>query len=488
MQGKVHGLTRIISAGLVFTGLMASNAQAIDPIPSGTVFYAGYTEKFLPIRDLISKGKIKEAYQAQEQLISQKKKGDLLLSLEQGTLALDASELEPSLAQFTQAEDLLGKRKKGSVVGGFLKKTAGTVAGMASGMEEMTPYKGESYERILMLNYKSIAFMLDGDRKAYNVARRSIDWQNKEKKAFDKNLAKVEKKLKKQQKKLAKKAKAEDAEKNDQTDGLKEKYTQKQALKVPSAYVNPFGFYVTGMVQEYDSYEDASLRDNARISYQKASDLNPNSGIIKKAVAAMKKPAPKNKRLLHVVVADGFAPEKKVLKYDFTYAHYSTSLKLPLYEPVPSKVARIEIKTKANKLLAKLDMVADIEAIALRHQMDSLPIQQLKATTAAVRTFFENKTLGQLGLVGNVLSKQRDKTANPDMRSWMTLPKAFYAARLYIPKSLSSIRIISYDSKGKVLAKKDVSLETKAHNFVYARTADKSIYSNSSKDMWVAMR
>ena len=37
---------------------------------------------------------------------------------------------------------------------------------------------------MLNLNYLSIAFLLQGNRKAYNVARRSIDQQSLEKEAF----------------------------------------------------------------------------------------------------------------------------------------------------------------------------------------------------------------------------------------------------------------------------------------------------------------
>ena len=86
--------------------------------------------------------------------------------------------------------------------------------------------------------------------------------------------------------------------------------TEKKALTVPHAFVNPFGFYVAGVVQELDSYEDSSLRDNARISYKRRWNSTPKSAVIKGAVADLGKPADKSRRLVNVIIADGLRREE----------------------------------------------------------------------------------------------------------------------------------------------------------------------------------
>ena len=269
--------------------------------------------------------------------------------------------------------------------------------------------------------------------------------------------------------------------------------TEKQALSVPHAFVNPFGFYIAGVVQELDSYEDSSLRDNARISYEKALELNPKSTAIKQAVKDLKKPANRDRRLVNVIIGDGFAPEKKLLKFDLSLgASLPTNVELPIYEPVTSRVHRVEIQTTSGKRYATASEVADITALALRFQKDSGPIQQLRMVTTVVRNLIEgqawNQAQQQAGVFGSVLGKfkdARDEMAHPDMRSWSTLPSRLLAARIFVPKSVSRINIVAYDAKGRKLSTETVQIDSSSHNVVFARTLDNIIYTSSSKPMWV---
>jgi hypothetical protein len=257
--------------------------------------------------------------------------------------------------------------------------------------------------------------------------------------------------------------------------------------------VNPFGFYVAGVVQELDSYEDSSLRDNARISYKKALELNPKSSVIKEAVKAMKSPPDRNRRLVNVIIADGFAPEKRLLKFDLRLgASLPTPVELPIYEPVPNRVHRVEIQTTTGKRWARASEVADIAALALRFQKDSGPIHQVRMMTTVVRNVIEGRALNnmeqQAGVFGSVFGefkKARDEMAHPDMRSWSTLPSRLLAARFRVPKSVSRIKVVAYDAKGRKLSSQVVPLDKDSHNVVYVRTLDNTIYASTSKTMWV---
>ena len=60
------------------------------------------------------------------------------------------------------------------------------------GSEEMANYELRGYEKVMLLNYKALCYMLMGDRKAYNVTRRAIDLQQAEWEKFKEMLAKNE--------------------------------------------------------------------------------------------------------------------------------------------------------------------------------------------------------------------------------------------------------------------------------------------------------
>ncbi len=459
-----------------------------------TITYEDYSKDFLPIKKHIAAGEMKEAYEWEQSNI--KDEGvNFLNSVEAGLLSIDTNHTLDAIDDFTKAEGHLKEIMGRSVVTDSVTNYGGQLLSAVSGKGDLAEYRGEPFERILMLNYKSIAYLLNGERKAYNVTRRAIDWQNIEKKEFEKSIEAVEKQVE-----IAKGAdeKKETEKQKDEKDrsfmsssptvfktifGQYNRHKSK-AMSVSSAYINPFGYYMAGIIQEFDSYEDASLRDNARISYKKALELSPKSKVIKRAIKATKKRPPKNKRLVHIVVADGFAPEKKTLSFMMAIAGSPVMVKTPLYEPVISKVKTIKIKV-GKKILATLSPIADIEAITLRHQLDNLPTEHAKVLASIGRNVGENILWSQLGGAGVVGKMFRESFANPDMRSWMTLPKKISAARFYVSKKLKKITIVSYDKKGIVLAKKNVDLNKKSHNFIYARTIDKHIHAQINKKLWM---
>lgn len=480
----------------------AARAQATPPGDLGMamaaerqVVYEGYSKEMLPVKQLMIAGKAGEALAARRPANNDLTSLDMLANLEIATLAIDAAVLDDAKRGFQQAELGLNQRDDRSSVMGFLSGTKDTVLSTLTGNAELGEYQGAGFERVLMLNYKSIAHLLDGERAAYNVTRRAIDLQNIEKKAFDALVREARQKLAEEEAKQKQKGADFDSIGLDAV--VEEQYesTERQALKVPHAFVNPFGFYIAGLVQELDSYEDSSLRDNARISYEKALQLNPKSSVIQAAAKAMRKPADRSRRLVNVIIADGFAPEQKLLKFNVSLgASLPTPIELPIYQPVDSRVSRVEIQTTTGKRWARASEVADISALALRYQKDSGPINQLRMMTTVVRNIIEGQALNQVqeqaGFLGSVVGQfkqSRDEMAHPDMRSWSTLPSRLLAARFHVPKSVSRIKIVAYDRKGRVLSSQLVNLDAQTHNVVYARVLDKTMYTASNKTMWVGI-
>ena len=460
------------------------------------VVYEGYTKDMLAIKKMISSGEVGQAIKLRQKGITDPNKLDLLANLELGLMALDAEDVTLAQASFSGAERSQVAKKERGTVSSFLSGLGSAGVSTISGNEELGEYPGVGFERVLMLNYKSIAYLLEGDRNAYNVTRRAIDLQNMEKEAFDERIREAKKEIAKEEKEQKEKG----AELANVGFGsiIKNQYkgSNKEASKVASAFVNPFGFYVAGVVQELDSYEDRSLRDNARISYKKALELNPKSDVIKQAIKDIKKPAPTGRRLVHVIAGDGFAPEKKLLKFDLSLGFGPpTLIELPIYEAVDSQVYRIEAQTSTGKRWARLSEVADITALALRHQKEAGPLEQLRMMTTVIRNVIEGhawnqaaQSAGVFGSLVNSVKSERDKMVHPDTRSWTTLPSKLMAARFYVPKSVSQIKISTYNRQGKRLNSKLVKIDKGSHNIVYARSLNKTLYTASSDKMWVKMR
>jgi uncharacterized protein YraI len=456
---------------------------------SHNIYYAGYSKEFQTVKKMMTSGNLKgvnQFYSGREAQLLKKNQTKwqameeigLLRWMERGTLYLDQGDLDNSIKAFTNAENILNGRKEDSKTSDLFTSILSFSAETVTGNEEFQNYPGEGYEKVLMLNYKSISFLLAGQRKAYNVARRAIDWQNMEKALFRDRIQDVKKEAKKQQT-------SSQAKTNNMNWSKSYQKLNKIATKVASAFVNPFGYYVTGMIQEYESKNDRSLKDNARISYQKALELNPQSQVLKQAVKDMKsKKSFTNQRLLHVVVADGFVPEKKMLVYNYSLKNSIVPIKLPIYEPVKSKVARIEVQTSSGKRLATLSLVADIEAICLRHQKDTEAFRSVRMGLAITRAVGVNQISHKLGIFGELLSTTVNDIAAPDMRSWMSLPASLQAARLHINNNIHTINIVSYDHQGRPLANKIVKLTNKSDAFVYARSLDKQLYVQRSKILW----
>lgn len=454
------------------------------------VVYKGYSKKFMEIKELMKSGEpesVTAMYAEQDKGKSYKKIGYLGL-LERGTLATDQGNSENAVERFYYAEQILKDREKECLAKEKAKKGFSLFLQTVTGYEESGPYWGEPYEKILLLNYKTIAYLLQGDRKAYNVTRRAIDWQNMAKKVFEEKVREAKIKLGQEQKDQHKKG--DDSSKLNFKKIIAGQFSgmDAKASTVASAYVNPFGFYVAGIIQELESDDDPSLRKNALISYKKALELNPHSRVIQQAVKELKKEyTPSGTKLVHVVVGEGFVPEKKVLEFWIDVGEV-IPIKLPIYEPTSSRVQRIEVYTSDGKRLACLSPVADIEAICLRHQKDMQPFYMLRVMLAAGSSYVIKKALDELGLIGRLFSFGRDKMSSPDTRSWMSLPATIQAARLRVPKGLKRIRIVSYGEKGQELASETVDLDTSTHNFVYARSIDNVLYSYPNKKLWLAKK
>lgn len=461
------------------------------PAVTRPVSYAGYSQEFLEVKRLMAEGRFDEVASRYEQADAKVRKQakdekayvqktGFLTFVERGTLDLARGDFESAIEDYEGAETVLELRSDQSKFGEAGTKLFRKLKGIVVGKDEFAPYYGVGFERVLLLNGKTIAYVLRGDRKAYNVTRRAIDWQNTEKEKFEAERRETEAKL--EEKRKDGDGSVVTAVLNSLTNAYSE--TEAKATTVPSAFVNPFGYYMSGMIQEFESTQDPSLRSNALISYQKALELNPESPVLVEAVKDMKKEGKRGAgRLVHVVAFDGFAPEKMVLDHQMALPNSTLHVKLPIYEPVSSEVAVIRITSNPGREIASLSLVADIDALSLRHQSDQKSKQSLDVLLTMAQTLGENFLLGDSS-GGKAISKWREANRTPDMRSWMSLPSTISAARFIAPESVEEIQIHTYDSKGNELATRSVTLSETGPTFIFVRSIATQMQAYASKGLW----
>jgi hypothetical protein len=469
---------------------------APDPSLRGQVAYAGHSAQFAPIKARLLRGEgdsIQRQYREKEQKAWESCDGKarcyvvragFLGLVEKGTLALDVGAFDQSITDFQAAELFLQVAQDEGKVSEWLKKGFNFFVETLTGHEEFSTYFGEGFERVLVLNYKTIAHMLQGDRRAYNVTRRAIDWQNMERIRFEEKLREEEEELREKDQGARALAQVRAAYRE----------TDARASSVASAYVNPFGYYMAGVIQELESRLDPSLRGNALISYRKALDLNPGSPVIQQAVRELENQGVGSEpgRLVHVVVNDGFVPEKMVLTQHFSAgANRSANcpvvvpIKLPYYRPVPNRVQRIALETPEGHRLADLHPVADVEAIVLRHQKALQAFLTVRIVLAGLRSAFAAALKCHENPFARLLGGLMTTVSAPDTRAWMTLPATIQAARIHLPPETRRVMITTYDAQGGKLASQTVEVAETGATFVYGRSLDNRLIVRESAELWV---
>lgn len=459
-------------------------------IQKPTSYYAGYSKKYLPYREKLAAGDsdaVLKLMEEEEKKIQKSSKSDQKLAsklrlvglMERASLSLQLGKPDKTLYYCQLGQDLIEERESESYLKGGLA-SIGHVGLDFFGAGEYGRYNAPGYEKIMFLDLASMAYLLKGDDRAFNVARLAIEWQDDEKERFTTELEK-------KTEDSTPKKKTHSGQQKKNSDRLLSVLHQEfskydnAALSVPNAFVNPFGDYVTGMVNEFKSVKLKSLVSNAHIAYKQALKLNPKSKVLQQAVKDTKARKQAG-HLIHVVALDGFVPEKKVLSIP---VDRDIDVELLTFNPIASKVAKIKVFTSGGKILATLSPVADIEALALRHQKDSLPYIQTMMLASVLRdtavvVVADSLMDGLGGLVRSII----DSSQEPDTTCWMTLPATVMAARIYAPKGLKSLKVRSYNSQNKMIAEKTVKLSKGGQHFVLVRTINETMYAYPSKKIW----
>ena len=173
-----------------------------------------------------------------------------LAIVERGLMTLNVGDFKRALFYFDAAEEKLGLAETDDSVGSAASSVGKSSLAMLIGAEEMANYEMRGYEKVMLLNYKALCYMLMGDRKAYNVTRRAIDLQQAEWEKF---------------KQLLEENKAKQSELKDSTDAQPKQELSEMTAKAEAQRKQMLQAQLT-------SYEAARAQIDAQI---KSGQVNP---------------------------------------------------------------------------------------------------------------------------------------------------------------------------------------------------------------------
>ncbi len=447
--------------------------------------FTNYSQSYKPAREALLAGNTTDIIQrfklrfttedgvklSRDEMLDLMIENDSALSMiEKGLILLNSGEFETALIFFDAAEKSIKlDEEEGFTAGDFLKSSVSVLFGT----EELEDYELRSYEKVMMLNYKALCYMLLGDRKAYNVTRRAIDLQQREWEKFKAKQLELQKDIE-EEKRIANN---ENKDTDIDVDTLSQQ-AKEEAKLVTSAYVNPFSDYMNGLLMELDSFEDVAIGDNASISYSKVIANNKRCKAAKEAIKDLKKSKkPRGKKLVQVLLADGFAPTRDIVTKDiegFATVNFADPVE------VPSMVESAKVIVKRKKY--NFSSLSEIQAIVYRDEMDNLLYRYFMVLGQMLRSGFLYVD-GEEG--GGLLNKLITRLQVPDTRSWLSLPKKVQVARFFVPNKVNEITIQTFDKNSGKLASVDIALAKKGPTVVYAVSYDKSLKAYANMKSWI---
>ncbi|MEL6415397.1 MAG: hypothetical protein AAFQ15_10715, partial [Pseudomonadota bacterium] len=258
------------------------------------------------------------------------------------------------------------------------------------------------------------------------------------------------------------------------------------ASRVPSAFVNPLGYYVNAVVLEIDSVRKPEKRGNARESYRKALELAPSSTVLNNAYNEMSRGATNaDEATVHILFAEGFAPSRQILTYGLQLDGAVIPIELPVYVPNNSDIASVTAQANTGQT-AQLEAIADIEAIVMRSQKDRLPIIWSKVALQATRSALMQNAAGS-SRVGAVIYGVAEGLQQPDTRSWSSLPARFYVTRLKVPRTATQITLSARTPNGGVVGSQSLSIDASSgHAVIYGRAMSGALNATTSAPLWIS--
>ncbi|MFK7866731.1 MAG: hypothetical protein AB8B77_04750, partial [Alphaproteobacteria bacterium] len=283
---------------------------------------------------------------------------------------------------------------------------------------------------------------------------------------------------------------------------------RKIASRVTSPYVNPLADYLSAVMGEIEATAPApraGIWDETRIAWLKADKLHKNNPIIldglahatfetnkldpnapkdmefllsdadysAEMVAAMQdkemKPISRDQRIIHVIAGLGLAPERKVMMARIPINESFIALKIPYMSE--RKTDLTGFRVKAGDQIHNLAMISDIEAMISRYHEDGMGLKIAGALVSGFTGYYLSEQMGG-GLIGSIFNEVTQQITMPSTLGWISLPKAYHAARIILPRGIDTVTLEVLGKNGKVIDQIEQKILPHDSGLIYARSID----------------
>ncbi|HDM33066.1 MAG TPA: hypothetical protein ENG28_04775 [Deltaproteobacteria bacterium] len=364
-------------------------------------------------------------------------KNEVLYCLERGTLLQAKGEYRMSARQFEKAAQLMRYYENKAYISA--SRTA-SQAGSLIINEQIMPYRGEDFEKVLVHALDAINYLMLGDIDNARVEIRNV--YTREKELYKKHEKEIEKAHRELQG-----LKWEDSFIKAYPQGFNS--LRKKSAYVVSVYQNAFAYYLSSFV-----YELNGEPDEAYIDLKNAFKAEPWSRQIGKDLVRLSrelnyyddlelwkrrfgdvKSSGKDSIDVLVILELGLGPVKQEARIPiplrrggFTFASF------PVYTFTPSLFKGANIIFGDN--IVTTSTLMNVDATAAKDLMDMFPIlfakQVVRSYIKARATKELSRKYGALGAVSGSVATALTERA--DLRSWSTLPKEIQIARIHVPR------------------------------------------------------
>ena len=299
--------------------------------------------------------------------------------------------------------------------------------------DNVIPYRGPGFERILLHQYQALNYLFSGDSEGALIeVRRSNELQSLEQSRYQKSKKSVQSMA------------------NGTIDSEMDKLAN-AAGSTTSSFLNAYSYYTTGLV-----YELLGQPNDAFIDYRKAAQLAPSNTYLQRDLVRLAKQlsmpqydefkrrwgeaetASKQQGQVVIMLERGFVPEKQSFTVPFTVHGNWQTASLATYYPNHAITKPGEITGLGTVL--KAATIANIDALAITALKEELPaalIRQAarvyaKAEMAQSVQSESKRRRNEIDAASIAMQIFNVVTEQADRRSWLTLPKQAQIARRYV--------------------------------------------------------
>ena len=308
--------------------------------------------------------------------------------------------------------------------------------------DNVIPYRGPGYERVMLHQYQALNYLFSGDQQGALVeVRRSNQLQSSEQDRYQKSQKSVQ------------------AMANGTIDAEINKLGN-AAGTVTSSFLNAYSYYTTGVLHEI-----LGEPNDAFIDYRKAAQISPNNPFLQQDLVrlATQLSMPQQEEFerrwgkaiqqqkgegqVIILLERGFVPEKQSITVPFTIHGNWQTASLATYTSNSREVSKGKLTGLGKPLTAA--PIANLDALAITALKEDLPAALVRQ---AARVYAKSEMARSVESQSKKRHNETDiaaiamqifnvVTEQADRRSWLTLPKQAQIARTYLKDGSYSIKL-----------------------------------------------